>query len=88
MYFQDAKTLPAVFIDTFYDAKSTEEASKFKQYTDQLMKKANEVEPFHCKDIKTALTELMAAQKELENIQNELEQVQDELDQAKGNYVF
>ena len=52
------------------------------------MKKANEVEPFHCKDIKTALTELMAAQKELENIQNELEQVQDELDQAKGNYVF
>ena len=34
---QNSKTLPAVFIDTFYDKDSIFEASKFKNYTNQLL---------------------------------------------------
>ena len=77
--------MKALFIDTYYDPSSPKESEKFDTYTNQLMEFANSVEPFECKDIKTALTELMEAQKNILNLQNELENVNNQLEDANNN---
>ena len=82
---QNSKTLPAVFIDTFYDKDSIFEASKFKNYTNQLLDFSNTIEPFECKDIKTALTELMEAQGVINDLKNDLENAQNDLENAKND---
>ena len=68
--------MKAVFIDTFYDKSSQTETDKFVEYTNQLITFASNTRYFECKDIKTALTELMEAQqkiKEYEDILNKKE---------------
>ena len=82
---QNSKTLPVVFIDTFYDKDSIFEASKFKNYTNQLLDFSNTIEPFECKDIKTALTELMEAQGVINDLKNDLENAQNDLENAKND---
>ncbi len=48
-----------MFIDTFYDVNpSDKQTQKFNEYTSELWRFANEVEPFDMKDIEKALTEL------------------------------
>ena len=79
--------MKALFIDTFYDPSSPKESEKFDTYTNQLMEFANSVEPFECKDIKTALTELMEAQQSILNLKNELEDVNNQLEDANNNNV-
>ena len=71
-----------MFIDTFYVKSNQKESSKFQTYTKELISFANAVEPFECKDIKTALTELMEAEKTIKNLKNQL---QDAKNQLKDN---
>ena len=48
-----------MFIDTFYDVNpSDKQTKKFNEYTNELWRFANKVEPFDMKDIEKALTEL------------------------------
>ena len=74
--------MKALFIDTYYDESSPKENEKFQQYTQELMNFANSVEPFECKDIKTALTELMEAQKNINDLKNDLENANNQLQEA------
>ena len=58
-YLQDEAKLQTVFIDTFYDVNPSEkQTKKFNEYTNELWRFANKVEPFDMKDIEKALTEL------------------------------
>ena len=54
--------LQGLFIDTFYDPSDGHERNKFSENVEKLWDFTMEVDPFECKDIKTALTELMEAQ--------------------------
>ena len=74
--------MKALFIDTYYDESSPKENEKFQQYTQELLEFANSVEPFECKDIKTALTELMEAQKNINDLKNDLENANNQLQEA------
>ena len=56
------RTLPAIFIDTYYNKNSPNEVEKFKLYTDSLWQFARSRNPFECKDIKIALTEIRELQ--------------------------
>jgi hypothetical protein len=59
--------IPTVFIDSFYnEVPSNFQDEKFKQYTDQLWKFAEKVEPMEMKDIKKALTEIAKLQQKNE----------------------
>ena len=78
-HFQESTNLKAVFIDTFYVKLNQKEASKFQTYTKELISFANAVEPFECKDIKTALTELMEAEKTIKNLNNQLQDAKNQL---------
>ena len=80
--FQRSTNLKALFIDTYFDESSPKENEKFQQYTKQLLDFANSVEPFECKDIKTALTELMEAQKNINDLKNDLENANNQLQEA------
>ena len=82
--FQWSTNLKALFIDTYYDESSPKENEKFQQYTQELMNFANSVEPFECKDIKTALTELMEAQKNINDLKNDLENANNQLQEANN----
>ena len=62
--------MKAVFIDTFYDKSSQNETDKFVEYTNQLITFANNTRYFECKDIKTALTELMEAQQKIKEYED------------------
>ena len=55
-------SLQGVFIDAFYDSGDEHEMEKFSENTKKLWDFAVTANPFECKDIKTALTELMEAQ--------------------------
>ena len=57
--------LRAVFIDTYYDPKNPKEASKFQENTDKLWNFAKNNNPFECKDIKIALTEIRELNNEI-----------------------
>ena len=63
--------LPAVFIDSHYDSNSTQEASKFKSYTDALLKFAQNSGPFECKNIEIAKTELATLYEDLDAAKEE-----------------
>ncbi len=62
--------LPAVFIDTFYDKNSKVESDRFNEHTANLWKFANSRNPFECKDIKIALTEIRELQNNVEDLEN------------------
>ena len=55
-------SLKGVFIDAFYDSDDEHEAQKFSDNVQTLWDFAANANPFECKDIKIALTELMEAQ--------------------------
>ena len=55
-------SLEGVFIDAFYDSDDEYEAEKFSENLQILWDFAANADPFECKDIKIALTELMEAQ--------------------------
>jgi GTPase SAR1 family protein len=88
-------TLPSVFIDTFFDPDSQYERDQFNLNTEKLMTLASNVEPFHCKDIEIALTEIeqMATQitklidetNERTNIIQNLIREKEELKKLVGN---
>ncbi|TRY80565.1 hypothetical protein TCAL_04553 [Tigriopus californicus] len=69
--------LNAVFIDSFYDPKSSREQLQFGTYTSTLWNFTVNVKPFECKDIKIALTELMEAQEAIASLKNELIKAKD-----------
>ena len=56
------RNLPAVFIDTFYDKSSPIERDRFEENTQKLWDFAKSRNPFECKDIKIALTEIRELQ--------------------------
>lgn len=62
--------LPSVFIDTYYDQNSESETDRFKQYTAELLQFARERNPFECKDIKIALTEIRQLQNEIGDLKD------------------
>ena len=66
-------SIPAVFIDTYYNKSNPGEVKKFEFYTKKLWKFAKSRQPFECKDIKIALTEI----RELQNRVVDLEQDKD-----------
>ena len=76
--------LDALFIDTFYDKRSPTETAMFKQNAEKLWQFAQQVEPFECKDIKTALTELMEAQYSIDQLENQLQDAKDKLEEKNG----
>ena len=47
-----------MFIDTYYDRNNPMEVEKFNQHTQNLWNFARSRNPFECKDIKLALTEI------------------------------
>ena len=57
--------LRAVFIDTYYDPKNPKESSQFQENTDKLWNFAKNNNPFECKDIKIALTEIRELNNEI-----------------------
>ena len=63
--FQSDVTLKTVFVDTFFEPTSTFESQQFLKYSTQLWNFTSNAKPFECKDIKTALTELMEADKSI-----------------------
>jgi hypothetical protein len=78
--FQSSTRLNGLFIDTFYDLQSPKETGKFQEYTSNLWEFANTVEPFECKDIKTALTELMEANQNIDVLKDQLSEAKDKLE--------
>lgn len=63
--------LPSVFIDTYHDVNDPYETEKFKLYTNNLLDIAVNSEPFHCKDIEIALTEIQQMQKDINTLKQE-----------------
>ena len=64
-------TLPAVFIDTYYNEKNPDEDNKFRYYTDKLWKFSTSRKPFECKDIQAVLTEISHLKNEISSLQKE-----------------
>ena len=64
-------TLPALFIDTYYNADNPQEVDKFKMYTDKLWQFAKSRNPFECKDIKIALTEIRELQDHIADLRED-----------------
>jgi len=71
------KDLQSIFIDTFYHEESLKETEMFQKNTRKLWDYAVSREPFECKDIEIALTEIRELQNSIENLVQE-EKVQDE----------
>ena len=63
--------LPAVYIDTYYNKKDTKQREFFELYTNKLWKFATSRDPFECKDIKTALTQIRSLQNNVRTLQLE-----------------
>merc|ERR1719376_1841073 len=63
--------LPSVFIDTFYDPNNPDEKEMFESNTKKLWDFASDREPFECKDIKIALTEIGQLENEITNLENQ-----------------
>ena len=83
-HLQETTKLKALFIDTFYVKSNQKESSKFHTYTKELISYANALEPFECKDIKTALTELMEAKRAIIDLNVQLEDVKNQLKENTG----
>lgn len=65
------QSLPAVFIDTYYDRNNSLEVEKFEENTNKLWNFARTRNPFECKDIKLALTEIRELQDKIETLQED-----------------
>ena len=63
--------LPSVFIDTYYDKDSPYELKKFNEETDKLFEFATKRNPFECKDIEIALTDIMKLNKEIQELKQD-----------------
>ena len=61
--------LPAVFVDTYYDKDNPYENAKFHEATNELFDFARSRNPFECKDIKIALTEIRALQDQIDTLE-------------------
>lgn len=85
---QRAVKLRAHFIDTFFDPTNLNETRKFEEYTQNLMDFAQTVEPFECKDIKTALNELMEAQLAQKELMELLEEKEKQLAEQNNEVCF
>ena len=84
------RDLQAVFIDTHYKEEDPKELKAFNENTNELFKFANTSEPFACKDIKIALTEIMELTNSLEQAEEkvrekeiQIRQVEDEKNEYK-----
>ena len=77
-----------MFIDTFYVRSSQNESTKFQNHTIALIDFANSVEPFECKDIKTALTELMQTKKIIRDLNYQLQDAKTQLEENKKFCLF
>ena len=82
----DSQTLPAVFIDSHYDRNITLENSKFKEYTNDLLKFAQDRGPFECKDIEIAKTELAKLYEDIEKEREENERLNNDLQKSYDVY--
>jgi len=72
--FKVKKPLQSLFIDTFYHKDNRNESLAFKANTDELLNYALSRDPFYCKDIEIALTEIQEMQNEINKFK------QDDLD--------
>lgn len=63
--------LPSVFIDTYYDKDSPYELKKFNAETNALFEFATNRNPFECKDIEIALTDIMKLNKEIDTLKQD-----------------
>ena len=68
-----AKKIPAVFIDTYYDKNNPVEKEKFDENTNKLWTFAKTRNPFECKDIKLALTEIRELHDNIKELQTDKE---------------
>lgn len=68
------RPLPAFFIDTFYDPDNQYEVDKFQQNTNALFDLAKSLDPFECKDIKIALSEIRKLHKDIKKLNIEHDQ--------------
>ena len=64
--FNIQKPLQSVFIDSYVNKNNPIEVENFERETETLWNFARLREPFHCKDINIALTEIQQLQRELE----------------------
>ena len=69
----------AVFIDTFYEAANPKEKGEFLKNTQLLWNFSVEADPFECKDVKTALNDLMEARKNITFLKEELKVKEEEI---------
>jgi len=78
--------LPSVFIDTFYDVGPSQFATiKFRENTARLLHYGIEKkEPFQCKDIEIARSEILEQQKRL----SEMTQIVNKMEQEKQNLMM
>jgi len=68
------KKIDSVFIDSHYNNMDLNEKNHFVNNTEKLWNFANDVDPFHCKDIKTALSEIQQFMEEADKLKIELEE--------------
>ena len=67
------RKIPAVFIDTYYDKYNSVEKQKFEENTQELWNFARTRNPFECKDIILALTEIRQLHTEIHDLQTDKE---------------
>ena len=80
------RDLQAVFIDTHYKEEDPKELKAFNENTNELFKFANTSEPFACKDIKIALTEIMELTNTLEQAEEKVREKEIQLEDEKNEY--
>lgn len=68
------RPLPAFFIDTFAHPESEYEQEKFAENTDGMIQLAQSLDPFECKDIKIALSEIRKLHQDVKKLNLEQEQ--------------
>lgn len=61
--------VPAVFIDTFYDPNEETELKMFRNNTISLWNFSKSIEPFECKDIKQALSDISTLYYKINNLE-------------------
>ena len=75
-----AHEIPAIFIDTHYTTSSDREMEKFNYNTEKLWKFAVQREPFECKDIKRALTEIGELRDKIEDRKRDIKKQNETLE--------
>ena len=64
-------SIPAVFVDTYYNEKDPNEVKAFQKHTNALLQFAQTRVPFERKDIKIALTEIRQLQNDIRDLQSD-----------------